>query len=90
VAHYCSAAELEDVADVLAEIRTWSGVVEKKPNVFYVPRDPFFHVHMLSSGTRRADVKGRRGWTQIELPRPVSAAARRALLSTLRVRYGEK
>jgi hypothetical protein len=90
VAHYCSAAELEDLADVLAEIRTWSDVVEKKPNVFYVRRDPFFHVHMLSGGTRRADVKGRRGWTQIELPRPVLPAARRALLSTLRLRYREK
>ena len=90
MAHYCAAEELDDVADVLAELRTWPGVVEKKPNIFYVGRDPFFHVHMLSDGRRRADVKGGRGWTQIELPRPASAAARRALLRTLRLRYGEK
>lgn len=87
---YCPPELLDDVADVLAELRTWPRIVEKKPNVFYVGREPFFHVHMLSSGRRRADLKGRAGWTQLDLPRPASATRRRTLLRALRRRYGER
>lgn len=87
---YCPAELLDDVADVLAEIRAWPRVVEKKPNVFYVGRDPFFHVHVLSDGRRRGDVKGRAGWTQLELPHPAPVTRRRALLRELRRRYREK
>jgi hypothetical protein len=90
VAH-CPPAELDDLADLLAELRTWTGVVEKKPNVFYVRRAPFLHFHLVDGGRRRADIKGARaGWTQRDLPRPLSAARRRAFLRELRMRHGEK
>ena len=32
---YCPPALLDDLADVFAEVRTWAGIVEKKPGVFY-------------------------------------------------------
>jgi hypothetical protein len=81
VAH-CPPELLDDIA--------WAGVVERKPGVFYVRRQPFLHFHLVDGGHRRADVKGRTTWVQIDLPRPVSAARRRAFLRELRIRYGEK
>jgi hypothetical protein len=87
---YCPPERLDDLADVLAAVRTWAGVVEKKPGVFYVRREPFLHFHWLAGGRRRGDVKGRRDWTELDLPRPVTAAARRALVRALRQRYREK
>jgi hypothetical protein len=90
VAH-CPPEALEDLADLLAELRTWTGVVEKKPNVFYVRREPFLHFHLVDGGRRRADIKGgQAGWTQLDLPRPLSAARRRAFPRDLRMRHGEK
>ncbi|HEY7037673.1 MAG TPA: hypothetical protein VID28_02425 [Methylomirabilota bacterium] len=87
---YCPPELLDDLADVLAEVRTWAGVIEKKSNVFYVRRQPFLHFHLVEGRRRRADVKGRSGWLQIYLPRPVSSTRRRTLLRVLRTRYREK
>jgi hypothetical protein len=87
---HCPPELLDDLADVLAEVRTWAGVIEKKPNVFYVRRQPFLRFHLVEGGRRRADVKGRISWFQLDLPRPISSARRRTLLRALRTRYGEK
>jgi hypothetical protein len=65
-------------------------VTEKKSNVFYVRRQPFLHFHLVEGGRRRADVKGRTGWVQIDLPRPITPTRRRAFLRELRTHYGEK
>jgi hypothetical protein len=98
VAH-CPPALLDDIADVLADLRAWPGVVEKSPGVFYARRNPFLHFHLVKDGLvkgglveggrRRADVKGRAGWTSLDLPRPISAAKRRAFLNLLGARYRE-
>lgn len=88
--HSCPPDRLDDVAALLAEVRTWPGVVEKKPFVFYVRGQPFLHFHLLEGDRRRADIKGRKDWTQIDLPRPIRAADRRTLLAELRRRYQEK
>lgn len=87
---YCPPELLDDLADLLAEVRTWTGVIEKKPNVFYVRRQPFLHFHLVEGGRRRADVKGRTSWVQFELPRPISTTRRRAFRRELRTRYGGK
>jgi len=87
---HCPPELLDDVAEVVAEVRTWAGVVEKKSAVFYLRRQPFLHFHLLEGAQRRADVNGREGWIQIDLPRPLSATRRRGLLRELRVRYREK
>jgi len=98
VAH-CPPTLLDDITDVLAELRHWPGVVEKSPGVFYARRNPFLHFHLIKDGLikggpvdgerRRADVKGRAGWTSLDLPRPISAAKRRAFLRLLGARYRE-
>jgi len=87
---YCPPELLDDLADLLAEVRTWAGVIEKKPNVFYVRRQPFLHFHLVQGGRRRADVRGRSSWVQLDLPRPISTTGRRAFLRELRTLYGEK
>lgn len=87
---YCPPDLLDDLVDLLAEVRTWTWVTEKRPNVFYVRRQPFLHFHLLEGGRRRADVKGKTGWVQLDLPRPISLTRRRAFLRKLRTHYGEK
>jgi hypothetical protein len=86
---HCPPAMLSDVADVLATVRGWPGIVEKSPGVFYAHRQPFLHFHLADGSRRRADVKGRAGWTPLDLPRPISPARRRAFLALLRARYRE-
>jgi len=87
---HCPPEMLDDLADVLSDVRTWAGIVEKKTGVFYVGRQPFLHFHLLLGGRRRADIKGHAEWIQIELPHPVSATRRRAFLGTLQAQYAEK
>lgn len=62
---HCPIELLDDVADVVAEVRTWAAVVERKPAVFYVRREPFLHFHLLAGARRRADIRSRAGWIQI-------------------------
>jgi len=87
---HCPPDQLDDLGELFAEIRTWAGVAEKTPGVFYVRRQPFLHFHLVEGGRRRADVKGRGGWVQLDLPRPASGARQRALLRELRGRYAER
>ena len=87
---YCPPELLDDLADLFADVRTWAGVTEKRPGVFYVRNQPFLHFHLLAGGRRRADVKGHTNWVQLDLPRPVTETRRRTLFRELRRRYGEK
>jgi len=86
----CPLERLDDVADVIAEVRTWEGIVEKKPAVLYLRRQPFLHFHLVEGIRRRADIKSLTGWVQVELPQPLSATRRRAFVAELRRRYREK
>lgn len=86
----CPPELLDDLAAVFAELRTWPGVVEKRPAIFYVRREPFLHFHADEARRRRADIKGRDGWHPFELPHPLSAARRRSFLRELRRLYGER
>ena len=86
---HCPPELLDDLAGVLAEVRAWPGVVEKSPGVFYARSQPFLHFHLFEGTRRRADVKGRDGWTSLDVPRPISAAKRLALRRLLRARYRE-
>jgi hypothetical protein len=88
--HRCPPELLDDLATVLTEVRGWDGVVEKKPGVFYVRREPFLHFHLIEGRRRRADIKAPAGWIPIDLPHPASATRRRAFLRELRRRYGER
>jgi hypothetical protein len=85
---HCPPELLRDLAGLFGVVRTWPGIVEKKPGVFYVHQRPFLHFHLVA-GRRQADVKGRTDWVQVDLPRPATAARRRALLRELRQRYAD-
>jgi hypothetical protein len=87
---HCPPDQLDDLADLFAEIPAWPGVVERKPGVFYVRHQPFLHLHLLEGGRRHADVKGRADWLRFPLPRPLPASRRRAFVRQLRIRYGQK
>jgi hypothetical protein len=86
----CPPELLGDLARVLAHVRTWTGIVETRPGVFYLRRQPFLHFHLGEGGRRQADVKGHAGWTRLELPRPLSAAGERHFTGELRSRYEER
>ena len=87
---HCPPELLADLGDLLVEVRRWPGVVEKRPCIFYLQREPFLHFHLFPGPRRRADVRGKRGWMQIALPQKVTAHTRRALGRELRRRYGER
>ncbi|MBM3219015.1 MAG: hypothetical protein FJZ38_10095 [Candidatus Rokubacteria bacterium] len=87
---HCPPELLDDLADVLARVRAWAGVAEKSPGVFHARRQPFLHFHLTAERRRRADVKSRSGWLPVELPRPITASARRALLAVLRRCHEER
>ena len=86
----CPPELLDDVADVIAEVRDWDDVVERRPGVFYARRLPFLHFHLFEGVRRRADIRGRAAWISIDLPRPVTATKRRQFLRELRKRYRER
>jgi len=86
----CRPELIDDLDDVFAELRTWDGIVEKGPGTFYFGREPFLHFHASGASPRRADVRRGKGWLELDLPRPSTAARRRALLRELRVTYREK
>ena len=86
----CPPELLADVADVLTVVRQWVGLIEKKPGVLYIRREPFLHFHLLKGARRRADIKGSDGWRSMELPQPLPSATRRQFLHELKGRYREK
>ena len=82
---HCPPEQLEDIADVLQELRALPGLAEKKPGVFYIKSDSFLHFH-VKDGQRYAHVKtGRRGgWAEVPLDFDATAAARKTFLTTVR------
>ena len=87
---HCPPERLADLAAVLAEVRTWPGVIEKRPGIFYLRRQPFLHFHLLPGPRRRADVKRQHGWVQVELARVMTDRRCRTLGRALRRRYDER
>ena len=87
---HCPPELLDDVADLLADLGSWPGIVQKSRGVFYLRRQPFLHFHLLEGGRRCADIKGANGWNRLDLPRPVSATKRTLLLRALRRHHGGK
>ena len=87
---YCPPSMLGDLVPVLDAVRTWPGVVERRPGIFYLHRQPFLHFHRGADDGRRADVKGLRGWSQVSLPLPLNITARRAFVRVLKARYAER
>jgi hypothetical protein len=87
---HCPPELLTDLGALLAQVRTWPGVSETRPGIFYLRRAPFLHFHLFPGPRRRADVKGPAGWVQVELPAKMTERRRRALSRTLRRCYAER
>lgn len=81
---HCPIEMLADLAEVLAEVRTWEHVLEKSPGVFYVKRLPFLHFHVNKEGARWADCRKGKTWgPPLPIDPPSTAAARKAFLRAL-------
>ena len=85
---HCPVEELDDLAELLDVIRTWPGVCEPRPCVFYVGRTPFLHFHINREGRRWADARTGGSWgTEIEIPRNANSDVRSRFLREVQRRY---
>jgi hypothetical protein len=85
---HCPFDELRDLRDVLDAIRTWPGVREPRPGVFYVKRTPFLHFHLDRSGRRSADARDGASWgAELEIERGAGASAKERFLREVERRY---
>jgi hypothetical protein len=50
---HCPEELLDDLADILDDVRAWDGIVETRPTVFYLRNQPFLHFHLMKDGKRR-------------------------------------
>jgi hypothetical protein len=82
-------ARLDDLADVLAEIRAWDDVEDRGGGTFYLHHRPFLHFH-AGRDSRRADVRRANGWVQIDLPEPARGEDRRRLLAVLKAERADR
>ncbi len=82
----CPPERLDDLTDVLDEVRMWPDIVERAPGTFTIKRNAFLHFHL--TGTRRwADVRGADGWAEVEIPLGANAKERRQFVAALRTYY---
>jgi hypothetical protein len=85
---HCPFEKLGDLRAVLDEIRTWPGIEEPKPGIFYLKRVAFLHFHLDTDGHRSADVREGAVWGEpLDVPLPASATAQRRLLAEARRRH---
>jgi hypothetical protein len=87
---HCPPEMLHDLTVLFAELRTWTGLAERTPGVFYLHRRPFLHFHLLEGGRRRADIKARNDWVPVDLPYPISLTRQRAFLRQLRFHHADR
>ena len=79
-------SRLDDLRDVLQEVRSWPGVEDRGGGTFYVRRKPFLHFH-AGRDSRRADIRRPDGWVEFDLPEPAPPATRKRLLAVLRAEH---
>jgi hypothetical protein len=80
-------SDLDDLATLLAKIRSLPGIQEPRPGIFYLKRTPFLHFH-TRAGARWADAKAGQDWgPEIPLPFALSAAESEAAWACIQERY---
>jgi len=80
-------ADLSDLRDALATIRTLPGLVERAPGVFWLHRVPFMHFHTARPPRRVHAKKGTDWGAEIILPIGAGPAARAVFVKEIRARY---
>jgi hypothetical protein len=80
---------LDDLAEVLSEVRSWGGIEDRGRGTFYLRRKPYLHFH-VGRDSRRADVRRSEGWVQFELPEPLGSDVKRVFLGLLREEYEDR
>ena len=84
---HCPFAKLADLTDVLDVIRTWPGIKEKSPGVFYLKSTPFLHFHE-KDGVRWADARAGKSWGEpLDIDFKATKAERLAFRKEVRKRY---
>jgi len=84
---HCPAENLNDLADILAELRNWSGLKEKQTGIFYFKGKGFLHFH-LKDGRRWADIREGQDWgTPLDLPFNPDQISCKAFLAEAKRRY---
>lgn len=79
-------ALLKDLETELNRIRSWDGIKEKSPYIFYYKSIPFLHFH-FKDGERSADVKdSKKSWGKpIQIPE--TKIARQKFIKEVLKRY---
>ncbi len=81
---HCPYDHLQDLEEELEEIRSWPGIREKSPGVFYVRSAAFLHFHE-KEGERWADARRGKTWgPKLRIPFGAGVAARSRFLSAVR------
>lgn len=75
---HCPYEKLSDIESVLNVVRTWNGIREPKPGVFYFKRKPFLHFHTKLT-ERWAHIRSDGLWEKIDSPMPLSKKTARSL-----------
>jgi hypothetical protein len=85
---HCPFDQLRDLADCFDDVRSWPGISEPAPGVFYLKRVAFMHFHVDKAGRRWADVRDGADWGhEIDVPLDPSPTVRRRFLREVRRRY---
>lgn len=86
---HCKPEELNDIEDILEEIRQFDGLKERKKGVFYYKSKGFLHFHS-KDGERWADARCGVNWGDaIDLPFTASPKQKKAFLKTIAYYYEE-
>jgi len=85
---HCPPERLGDLRAVLAEIRRWPEIEERKPGIFYLNRNAFLHFHVDREERRWADVRDGKSWgAELDLAFGAGASAQARFLREARRRY---
>lgn len=82
----CSIEKLGDIHTALQEIRKWPWIIEPKPGIFYLKRDPFLHFHETGL-LRWADLKVEGEFQPVDLPYGLTAKQAAFFLRTVERQY---
>jgi hypothetical protein len=84
---HCPAENLNDLAEIFAELRSWPGLKEKQTGIFYYKGKGFLHFH-LKAGRRWADIRSGQDWGKpLDLPFSPDQESREAFLTEAKRRY---